>query len=226
MGIGPRLLAVANLVPEGYKIADIGTDHGYLPIHLIKEGQIEAAVAGDVNEGPLASARRSVAAAGLKDKITTRLGSGLEILQPGEVDLAIMCGMGGALMVELLKDAPEVVAQLKGLILQPQQGWDSLRRYLYEINFHIAEETLVEEDKRLYQVIYAVPGQEPVPGELELHLGPVNLRRRPELLQRLIGEEMTKVKRRLAGMEKSAAAKSSSEYAADKAYLEALEALL
>ena len=169
--LGSRLQTVADFVPRGSVIADIGTDHGYLPIELIKSGKCTKAVAADVNEGPLFAAKRSVRAAGLCARIDIRLGSGLAVLQTGEVDIAIFCGMGGNLIRQLLIDSPAVVNSLKGLILQPQQGYSALRRYLYEIGWHIEDEAIAKEDGRIYQVIYAVPGSAPLPSEIELEIG-------------------------------------------------------
>ena len=163
MSLGARLQTVTKFVPHGSVIADIGTDHGYLPIELVKTGRCCKAIAGDVNEGPYLAAKRSVRNASLMNKIDIRLGSGLEILQPNEVDIAIFCGMGGNLMVQLLQDCPEIVNSLKGLILQPQQGFTALRKYLYSIDWHIKDEAIAKEDGRIYQIIYAKPGKQALP---------------------------------------------------------------
>ena len=144
MSLGARLQTVTKFVPHGSVIADIGTDHGYLPIELVKTGRCCKAIAGDVNEGPYLAAKRSVRNASLMNKIDIRLGSGLKILQPNEVDIAIFCGMGGNLMVQLLQDCPEIVNSLKGLILQPQQGFTALRKYLYSIDWHIEDEAIAK----------------------------------------------------------------------------------
>lgn len=226
MTIGLRLGAAADFIPSGSIIADIGTDHAYLPIELVRSGRCPKAIAGDYNKGPCAGARHSVAAANLTDKIDVRLGSGLEILTPGEVDIAIFCGMGGSLIKQLLTDSPAVVKSLKGLILQPQQAYSSLRRYLYEIGWHIADESLVKEDGRLYQIIYAVPGHADMPSDIELEVGPVLNEKRPALFAELINELLQKTRRSLSGMEKSPAAAQSRKYDELKQYTAQLEALL
>ncbi|MDM8143806.1 tRNA (adenine(22)-N(1))-methyltransferase [Megamonas hypermegale] len=224
--LGLRLQTVADFVPRGSVIADIGTDHGYLPIELIKSGKCTKAVAADVNEGPLFAAKRSVRAAGLCAQIDIRLGSGLAVLQTGEVDIAIFCGMGGNLIRQLLIDSPAVVNSLKGLILQPQQGYSALRRYLYEIGWHIEDEAIAKEDGRIYQVIYAVPGSAPLPSEIELEIGPVLNAARPPLFAEMIGEFIAKARRSLNGMEKSATAKNSPHYLQMQEYVCKLEELL
>lgn len=226
MTIGLRLGAAADFVPFGSIIADIGTDHAYLPIELVRSGRCPKAIAGDYNKGPCAGARHSVAAANLTDKIDVRLGSGLEILAPGEADIAIFCGMGGSLIKQLLTDSSAVVESLKGLILQPQQAYSSLRRYLYEIGWQIADESLIKEDGRLYQVIYAVPGRSDMPSDIDLEVGPVLNKKRPALFAELINELLQKTRRSLSGMEKSPAAAQSRKYDELKQHAAQLEALL
>ena len=226
LSIGSRLQTVADFVPSGSVIADIGTDHGYLPIELIKSGKCERAIAGDVNEGPLMAAKHSICDNLLEHKIETRLGSGLEILKVGEVDIAIFCGMGGNLMRQLLCDSPEIVKSLKGLILQPQQGYMTLRSYLYEIGWHIEDEAIAKEDGRIYQIIYATKGQKDMPNDLELEIGPILNQKRPVLFAEMIGEFIQKINRSLSGMEKSAKAKDSLHYRELKHRLSELEGLL
>ena len=224
--LGSRLKTVADFVPQKSIIADIGTDHGYLPIELIKSGKCTKAIAGDVNEGPYLTAKRSVRNASLLTKIDVRLGSGLSILQENEVDIAIFCGMGGNLIRQLLLDASSIVNSLKGLILQPQQGYSALRRYLYEINWHISDEAIAKEDGRIYQIIYAIPGKKPMPTELELEIGPILNSKRPPLFNEMITEFITKAKRSLYGMEKSATAKESQHYIDLLNHVQKLEVLL
>lgn len=226
MSLGSRLQAVANLVPQNSIIADIGTDHGYLPIELIKSGKCKKAIAADVNIGPYTAAKHSVSAAMLNDKIELRLGSGLSVLTEHEVDIAIFCGMGGNLMRQLLIDSPNIVNSLKGMIFQPQQGYTALRSYLYSINWHIEAETLAKEDGRIYQIIYALPGKAPMPIELELEIGPLLNANRPPLFNEMIAEFITKTKRSLNGMEKSATAKNTVHYQELQKYLNNLEELL
>lgn len=222
-----RLQAVAKFVPQNSFVADIGTDHGYLPIALIKSGKCSHAIAGDVHEGPFFAAKRSVRDAGLTHKIDLRLGSGLEILKlEDKVDIATFSGMGGNLIAQLLSDCPDIVRSLKGLILQPQGGYTTLRKYLYEIDWHIQDEAIAKEDGRIYQIIYAVSGKEPMPSEIELEIGPVLARKRPPLFSEMVNEFITKAKRSLKGMEKSDKAKQSAHYRELQIYLQRLEELL
>ena len=104
MKLSKRLETVASFVPKGSNIADIGTDHGYVPIYLVREGQAEHAVAMDVRKGPLERARAHVAEAGLGSRIDVRLSDGLAGLKPGEADCVVIAGMGGELIIHILEE--------------------------------------------------------------------------------------------------------------------------
>lgn len=227
LALGSRLQTVANFVPQNSLIADIGTDHGYLPIELIKSGKCSRAIAGDVHEGPYFAAKRSIRDASLTAKIDLRLGSGLKILTlEDKVDIAVFAGMGGNLIKQLLSEAPDIVNSLQGLILQPQQGYSALRHYLFSINWHIIDEAIAKEDGRIYQIIYAIPGKAEMPNQLELEIGSILAHKRPPLFNEMIAEFITKTKRSLKSMEKSATAKQSEHYHDLQSYLQQLEDLL
>ena len=112
MELSKRLTAVASLVTEGASVADIGTDHGYIPIYLVKQQIAEKAIALDINRGPLERARLHITGHGLKDRIETRLSDGLANVVPGEVDTMVAAGMGGALIIKILKEGRDVVEKL------------------------------------------------------------------------------------------------------------------
>ena len=120
MELSKRLQAVADLVTEGASVADIGTDHGYIPIYLIEHNIAGKVIALDINRGPLERARMHVVGHGLKGKIETRLSDGLEKVLPGEVDTMIAAGMGGGLVIKILTEGYPVVEILDTMILQPQ----------------------------------------------------------------------------------------------------------
>ena len=141
MKLTDRLLKIADLVTKGKKIADIGTDHGYIPVYLLNKGHVDFAILADVNKGPLENARSEVRHNNLTDKVDLRLGSGIEVLNENEVDEVIIAGMGGILISEL--------------ILQPMQAQDELRKYLLNNGYEILDEVLVKEDFRIYEIIVA-----------------------------------------------------------------------
>ncbi|PBE88820.1 tRNA (adenine(22)-N(1))-methyltransferase [Clostridioides difficile] len=155
MKLTDRLLKIASLVSDGKKIADIGTDHGYIPVYLLKEGKVPFAVLADVNKGPLDNAHKEVIQNNLLDKVDLRLGSGIEILEIGEVEEVIISGMGGILISELLEAKKEVAHNVEKLILQPMQAQEELRYYLLNNGYEILEEVLVREDFRIYEIIVA-----------------------------------------------------------------------
>ena len=155
MKLTARLEKIASLIDSGKKIADIGTDHGYIPAYLLSEGIIDFAVLGDVNKGPLENAKSEIIALGFEDKCNLRLGNGLDILAPGEVDQIIIAGMGGQLISQILEVGKNVSRSAEKLILQPMQGQEDLRKYLDKSGYSIIGEYLEKEDFRIYEIIVA-----------------------------------------------------------------------
>lgn len=148
-----RLEKIATLVTEGAFLADIGTDHGYIPIYLLNKGVINRAVLSDINKGPLDNARSEIKKNNLEKMADLRLGSGLEILDCNEVDEVIIAGMGGILISEIIKKDLEICKMLNKMILQPMQASEELRFFLIENGFEIMDEHLVNEDFRIYEII-------------------------------------------------------------------------
>ena len=148
-----RLRAIADRVPDGARLADIGTDHAYLPIALVQSGRCPGAVACDIREKPLAAARRNVERAGLSDKISLRLGDGLAPLSPGEWDVAVIAGMGGDVISGILARAAGQVDGL--LLLQPMTSPEVLRRALCAQGFQLLDERGVDERGKLYTLLTA-----------------------------------------------------------------------
>lgn len=134
MELSKRLRAVADLVSPGLIIADVGTDHAYVPIQLVEEGRIPSAIAMDINEGPLLRAEKHIREHGLEHKIETRRSSGLKELKVQEAQSMIAAGMGGALIIQILSDCPEIVISLKECILQPQSEIGKVRKFLIALS--------------------------------------------------------------------------------------------
>ena len=153
MELSKRLFAVAGLVTEGASVADIGTDHGYIPIYLVENEIAVKVIALDINEGPLARAKEHIKEHGLTGKIETRLSDGLARVKPGEADTMIAAGMGGGLVMHILEEGKAVTEQMKHCILQPQSEIDKVRRYVLEHGFQIEEEDMVEEDGKYYPMM-------------------------------------------------------------------------
>lgn len=153
MKLTNRLLKIASLVDNDVKIADIGTDHGYIPVYLLNQNKIKYAILGDINKGPLENAKKEIKRNKLQDKVDLRLGSGIEILKENEVEEIIIAGMGGMLIGDILKANENVAHNAKKLILQPMQSPEELRMFLYNNGYEILDECLVKEDKRIYEII-------------------------------------------------------------------------
>ena len=152
MKLTDRLLKIASLVDKDKRIADIGTDHGYIPVYLLNQNKIQYAILGDVNKGPLENAKKEVMRNKLQDKVDLRLGSGIEVLKENEVDEIIIAGMGGMLINNLLKANEKVAHTTEKLILQPMQAPEELRMFLYQNGYKILDEHLVREEHRLYEI--------------------------------------------------------------------------
>ena len=160
MELSKRLTAVAGLVTEGASVADIGTDHGYIPIHLIEQNLSPKVIAMDINKGPLERARIHIAGYGMSDRIETRLSDGLAAVKPKEVEEMIVAGMGGGLVIHILNEDPAKTRSLKELILQPQSELAKVRRYLEEHRFRIVAEDMVEEDGKYYPMMKVIPTEQ------------------------------------------------------------------
>ncbi|NLB41925.1 MAG: SAM-dependent methyltransferase [Clostridiales bacterium] len=157
MNIRPRLRAIADLVPPSRRLADIGTDHGYLPLYLVQWGRIPSAIAADVSAGSLKKASVLIDQNNMYHVIETRLGDGLSVLSAGEVDTIVIAGMGGVLISEILQQGEEIARNASTLILQPMIGQEELRRWLIQNHYRIQDEDLVKESNRIYEIIVAVP---------------------------------------------------------------------
>ena len=167
-----RLAAVARWVLPGETMADIGTDHAFLPCRLVSEGICSKAVASDVAQGPYERARQVVAEQGLSEKISVRLGSGLSVLQPKEVKTIVMAGMGGRLICELLQAEPEVASSAGRLVLQPQRNPEHVRGWLAGHGWRIIADDLAKDGKMWYNIIVAEPGSMEVDGDALLYGSP------------------------------------------------------
>ena len=153
--IDKRLEAIVSRVRRGCRLADIGTDHAYLPIYLMQHGICERVIAADINESPLAVATQNINKANLQDKIALRLGSGLSVLLPDEVDDIVIAGMGGELIANLLADAPFIRSSQYRLILQPMSRPEKLREFLLTGGFTIENEEIICQGDKLYNVMQA-----------------------------------------------------------------------
>lgn len=153
--LSKRLEAVAALVTCGGVLADVGTDHGYIPIALFMQGKISRAIATDIGRGPLARAREHIAQYGAEEYIETRLSDGVAALAPGEADSIVIAGMGGGLVIHILAEGETVCRAAKELILQPQSELERVRFFLREQGYVTEAEEMVAEDGKYYPMMRA-----------------------------------------------------------------------
>ena len=183
MELSKRLAAVAALVPEKSRLVDIGTDHAYLPIALMKERRLSGALACDLRTGALEKAKENIRKSGLENQIQTRLSDGLKEITENDGDTLVLAGMGGPLMIRILSDEPEKTKHFSVWILQPQSEVSAVRRFVYEAGYHIEAEDFVIEDDKPYPMLRAVWGRKACPKEAALAFGPLLLERRPSELR-------------------------------------------
>ena len=178
-----RLNSLAQMVDQGARIADIGTDHAYLPIQLVKENKIQFAIASDVAAGPLENAEKDIVTAGLKNKIETRMGSGLEtISKEDRIDTVVIAGMGGKLMTYILNDAWSRNFHFATLILEPNVGEPGVREWLSAHKYQIINEKIIAEAGHTYELIKAEKTNKIVKlTEKELFFGPEILKEKNEV---------------------------------------------
>ncbi|QGU95489.1 SAM-dependent methyltransferase [Clostridium bovifaecis] len=195
MNVSIRLKTIASLIDECNRICDIGTDHGYLPIYLIKKGICKEAIASDINKGPVEKAENNVKREGLESKITCRLGGGLTTISPHEADCAIIAGMGGNLIRDIIEESKEVFKGLKYAVLQPVQNPDVLRKYLYESGYDILDEELCIDEGKYYEIIKVKYDNKPkVLEDIYYEIGEKLIHKRHPLLKEYINHKVNKYK--------------------------------
>lgn len=200
--ISNRLKRVADMV-QCPIVADIGTDHGYVPVYLHKMKRITKAFACDINDGSLQKARDNTKLYGAEGIIESRLGDGLTPIKPYEAESAVISGMGGMLMIRILEDSIDVTRSLKELVLSPQRDIDKVRRFLHTIGFQIEREEMLMEDRKAYVIMRCIPGDEKYDREIDYLFGKRLLEQKNQVLKEHIEFERAKKERVLAGLKES-----------------------
>ena len=179
--LSKRLEKVASYVPTGAILADIGSDHAYLPCYLVHKGIVERAIAGEVVKGPFESAQRQVRTEGLSDRIEVRLADGLAAVhEDDEVNTVTIAGMGGPLIVSILEKNPESLKHVTRLILQPNIHAKVIREWALRNGWAIQEETILEEDRKIYEILVLQRGEMEL-SEIETLLGKQLLAKKSEV---------------------------------------------
>ena len=200
LALQPRLHLLARLVPEGCRLTDVGTDHGYLPVALLQQGRITAAIASDIGAEPLEHARRTAMQYGV-DGMDFRLCAGLSGVAPEETDVIVIAGMGGETIISILQDAPWTADGQHRLLLQPMTKAAALRRWLADNGYTFTDEHLVEDKGRIYPILCVEGGVFRPLTEAEALCG-VLLADDP-LYAAYLTEHITKLRRSAEGLRRS-----------------------
>lgn len=172
--LSARLACVASLVPAGARVADIGSDHAYLPAALVLDGKIDFAIAGEVVKGPYENAVHEIKDHQLEGQVIPRLADGLAAIEPADkVDTITIAGMGGSLIASILEKGKDKLTEINRLVLQPNVGESQLREWLMNNHYQIMTEKIIEEDNHIYEIIVAEPSVVPFRySKYELDFGP------------------------------------------------------
>ena len=203
MELSKRLQAVADLVSDGLVVADVGTDHGYIPIYLIETKKSPKAFAMDVNKGPLLRAKEHIAEHGLTSSIETRLSDGVRALKKGECECVVVAGMGGALTIKIMEEGKDIFRDLKEFVLQPQSELQKVRAYLYQNAYSIVEENMVLDDGKFYPMFRVINGQSQEYHAIELCYGKLLLEQKNAVLKTFLQKEKAVKELILSNLEQS-----------------------
>ena len=208
-----RIKAVMNFVRAGSRVADVGADHGYLSIELIKNNLASKVIATEKNLHPFEALSKNISGV---NGIEARLGDGLQVLSAGEVDTICIAGMGGGLMIKILEESPEVVQGARRLIFQPMNDTKKIREYLAGKNFTIIDEDLAESAGIIYEIICAEKNSTPEE---------IFKRDSSPLLKKFRIQRLEKLQKVFLEMGKSSSARSSEKYSALSAEIDTLRRL-
>lgn len=217
MQLSKRLQAVADMVPKGSKVADIGCDHAYVSLYLVQNDIAETVIAMDVNKGPLEKAKENVEKYGCGDSIALRLSNGAMELRQKEVDVLLIAGMGGGLVQKILSDSIGIVKECRALILQPQSETANVRKYINYIGFHIVEEKILIDEGKFYMMFRAEKIKNDSQlvekiSETEYKYGKLLLEKKDGCLYEFLKREKKKYEQILGQLEKSDMDKNKEQY--------------
>lgn len=197
--LSDRLFEIAQMVSKGLNVADIGCDHAYLSIYLVRENIVPKAIACDINKGPIDIAKNNIEVAGLTKKIDVRLANGLAGIKPGEAQSIVIAGMGGPLIVDILSQGKDVTDKAKELILEPQSEVSKVRHYLEDNGFCIISESFICDENKFYPIIKAVHGRMELEEEMYYMYGKILIHEANPVLY----EYLVKCKKQLSDIIKS-----------------------
>ncbi|MFA9375428.1 MAG: tRNA (adenine(22)-N(1))-methyltransferase TrmK [Lachnotalea sp.] len=153
MQLSKRLTAVADMVSNGNRLVDVGTDHGYIPIFLVENGQVPSAIALDINKGPIQRAKEHILEHNLEKYIETRLSDGVTALNANEGDTLVIAGMGGGLIIKIITQGEEILSNFIEFVLQPQSEIEQVRKFIIEKGYNIVEENMILDEGKYYPMM-------------------------------------------------------------------------
>lgn len=180
------MIEIVKFVKNNGVVADIGTDHGYIPTYLIEKNIANKVIATDISGPSLNKTIENIRGKEYEDKIETRLGPGLEVLREGEVDTIIIAGMGGLLISEILENSREITASCQDFIFQPMIASLELRKYLIHNGFKIVDESLAREGEKFYEILYCKRGPKEREEDIDLGIGSKLIEKKHPLLGEFI----------------------------------------
>ncbi len=186
MNLSDRLIKISEFVKKDTRVLDIGTDHGYIPIYLVENKISKNIIASDISSDSLKKTTELVGEKSLEENIDSRLGNGLEVIEPFEVDGVIMAGMGGILIQKILEKDKEITKSIEYFIFQPMIASKELRQYLSQNNFKIIDEELSKEGDKFYEIIYAEKGYENSKNEIYYEISEILIEKKHHLIKEFI----------------------------------------
>ncbi len=174
------------MITPGLTVADIGCDHAYLPIYLVREGISPRVIACDINTGPVERAQENIEDVELTGRIEVRQGDGLSVVSRGEAESVVVAGMGGNLMIRILTEGADVLALVREIILEPQSEVGRVRHFLQDFGWRIISEDMVSEDGKFYPIIKAIPGTMNWDKEIYFRYGKILLREENPVLHEFL----------------------------------------
>lgn len=190
MKLSTRLQKIADFIPENTIVGDIGTDHGHIPIYLIKNNVSKRVIATDISQNSLEKIIEFVKINNYDKDIDIRLGDGLETILPFEIDTVVIAGMGGLLIRDILDKDKKKANTITHFILQPNIASKELRKYLYENNFEIIDEGLIKEGDKFYEVIYAKKGKAYIHKDIYYEIGEKLIINKNPLLKQFLNHKI------------------------------------
>ena len=212
MKLSIRLLSLASFITKNSIVADIGTDHGYIPMYLIENHISKYVIATDVSIGSLNKTISYINDLEFKGKVEARLGNGLEVIKPFEVDTVVIAGMGGLLIRDILDKDINISNSITNFVLQPMIAVKELREYLFNNHYKIVDEDLVKEDNKYYEIIYAKKGKDFIDKEIYFEISQRIIEKKHPLLKEFINHKIAIASNILNNLEDKTSEKSKNRY--------------